>query len=121
MNRVSLVGRITRDPSVYDSANGKIAKFNIATKVGYDSEKKEERVEFVPVTAFGLGDSFLQYLKKGRKVSVDGRVSTDSWEKEGETQWSTYVKVFNGGLQLEDSPKREDSPSEETSEESVGS
>jgi single-strand DNA-binding protein len=108
MNRVSLIGRLTKDPVVFDSSNGKVAKFNLATKVGYDPEKKEDRTEFVPVTAFGLRDSFLQYLKKGRKISVDGRISTDSFEKDGKTEWSTAVKVHNGGLQLEDSLKKEE-------------
>jgi len=100
MNRVNLLGRLTKDPVVFDSANGKVAKFNIATKVGYDAEKKEDRIEFVPVTAFGLKEAFMQYLKKGRMISADGRISTDSYEKEGSTVWSTAVKVHSGGLQL---------------------
>lgn len=111
MNRVSLVGRLTKDPSSFNSENGKVAKFHVATKVGYDPEKKEDRVEFVPVTAFGLQEAFLQYLKKGRMVSIDGRVSTDSYEKDGVTKYDTSVKVNNGGLQLVGSaPKAEDAP-----------
>lgn len=110
MNRTNLIGRLTKDPMTFDSANGKVAKFNIATKVGYDPEKKEDRIEYVPVTAFGLRDAFLEYLKKGRKVSVDGRISTDSYEKDGATIWQTTVKVHNGGLQLQDSQKREETP-----------
>jgi len=116
MNRTNLVGRLAKDPVIFDSANGKVAKFNIATKVGYDAEKKEDRIEYVPVTAFGLRDAFLEYLKKGRKVSVDGRVSTDSYEKEGATVWQTTVKVHNGGLQLEDSQKKEETPAVATEE-----
>lgn len=111
MNRVSLVGRLTKDPSSFPSENGKVAKFHIATKVGYDTEKKEDRVEFVPVTAFGLQEAFLQYLKKGRMVSIDGRVSTDSYEKEGTMIYTTSVKVHNGGLQLVGSaPKAGEAP-----------
>lgn len=106
MNRVSLLGRLTKDPNSFDSANGKIAKFNLATKVGYDTEKKEDRVEFVPVTAFGLQEAFLQYLTKGRMVSIDGRISTDSYEKDGEKIYTTTVKVHNGGLQLVGSAPR---------------
>ncbi len=109
MNRVSLLGRLTKDPNAFDSANGKIAKFNIATKVGYDVEKKEDRIEFVPVTAFGLQESFLQHLKKGRMVSIDGRISTDQYEKDGNQVYTTTVKVHNGGLQLVGSkPKGEE-------------
>ena len=116
MNRAMLVGRLTKDPVTFDSSNGKIAKFNIATKVGYDPEKKEDRIEYVPVTAFGIREAFLQYLKKGRKVSIDGRISMDSFEKEGVTQWKTTVKVHNGGLQLEDSPKKDESDSSAAAE-----
>ena len=100
MNNVSLVGNLTRDPYYIDSPKGKIAKFNLATKVGYDPEKKEDRVEFVPVTAFGISEAFQPFLKKGRAVSVHGRIGTDSYEKDGQTKYDTAVKVSNGGLQL---------------------
>ncbi len=100
MNIVSLVGNLTRDPYYIDAPSGKIAKFNLATKVGYDSEKKQDRVEFVPITAFGISEKFMEYLKKGRTVSIQGRVGTDSYEKEGQTKYDTAVKVSNGGLQL---------------------
>ena len=110
MNRTNLVGRLTKDPITFDSENGKVAKFNIATKVGYDPDKKEDRMEFVPVTAFGLKDAFLEYLYKGRLVSVEGRVSTDTYEKDGQTIWSTTVKCHNGGLQLQGAGKKDDNP-----------
>jgi len=101
MNVVSLVGNLTRDPKYFDGKEGrKIAKFDIATKVGYDSEKKEDRVEFVPITAFGISEKFMGYLKKGRAVSVHGRVGTDSYEKDGNKIYSTMVKVSNGNLRL---------------------
>ena len=101
MNVVSLVGNLTRDPFYIDAREGKkIAKFDLATRVGYDSEKKEDRVEFVPITAFGVSEAFQAYLKKGRTVSVMGRVGTDSFEKDGQKVWSTTVKVFNGSLRL---------------------
>lgn len=120
MNRVSLLGRLTKDPNTFDSQNGKIAKFNIATKVGYDAEKKEDRIEFVPVTAFGLQEAFLQYLTKGRMVSVDGRISTDQYEKDGQNIYTTTVKVHNGGLQLVGSaPKGEEAPASNSPAESI--
>ncbi len=101
MNNVSLVGNLTRDPHYINAADGKkIAKFNLATKVGYDSEKKQDRVEFVPITAFGISEAFQPFLKKGRAVSINGRVGTDSYEKDGQMKYDTAVKVSNGGLQL---------------------
>jgi len=110
MNVVTLVGNLTRDPYYIDTENGKkIAKFDLATKVGYDPEKKEDRTEFVPITAFGISEKFQQYLKKGRAVSVCGRVGTDSFEKNGEKQYRTCVKVFNGSLQLVGAAPKADS------------
>ena len=119
MNRTNLIGRLTKDPVTFDSANGKVAKFNMATKVGYDPEKKEDRMEFVPVTAFGLKDAFLEYLYKGRLVSVEGRVSTDSYEKDGETVWQTTVKCHNGGLQLQGAGKKDEETTPEAATEEV--
>ena len=106
MNTVSLVGRLTRDPHLIESKNGKIAKFDLATKVGYDSENKKDRVEFVPITAFGLADAFLEHLKKGRMVSLFGRVGQDRFEKDGSTQYVTSVKVQGATVQLLDSKNR---------------
>ena len=114
MNQVSLVGNLTRDPFFIDSGNGKkIAKFDLATEVGYDSEKKEKRVEFVPVTAFGISEAFSEYLKKGRAVSISGRVGTDSFEKDGQKVYRTTVKCFNGSLRLVGAaPKKESEAAE---------
>lgn len=109
MNSVNLVGNLTRDPAFFEQEKGFIAKFDIATEVGYDTEKKEQRVEFVPITAFNISESFKAHLKKGRKVSVTGRVGTDTYEKEGQKIYATTVKVQNGSLRLVDSPKKEES------------
>ena len=111
MNSVNLVGNLVRDPAFFkQDEKSFVAKFDIATEVGYDAEKKENRVEFVPITAFGISEAFKQYLKKGRKVSINGRVGTDSYEKGGETVYTTTVKVFNGSLRLLDSSKKEEAP-----------
>lgn len=108
MNNVSLVGNLTRDP-VYFVQDDKsfVAKFDIATDVGYDAEKKEQRVEFVPITGFGVSEKFKDHLKKGRKVSVSGRVGTDAYEKDGQKVYATTVKAFNGSIRLLDSPKKD--------------
>lgn len=110
MNSVNLVGNLTRDPHFFEQGDKKsfVAKFDIATEVGYDQEKKEERVEFVPITAFGISEAFKSYLKKGRKVAIMGRVGNDAYEKDGQKIYATTVKVFSGQLKLVDSPKKEE-------------
>jgi single stranded DNA-binding protein len=109
MNAVNLVGNLTRDPAYFAQDDKSfVAKFDIATEVGYDTEKKEQRVEFVPITVFGITEGFKAFLKKGRKVSVSGRVGTDTYDKGGEKVYATTVKVFSGSLRLVDSPKAEE-------------
>jgi single-strand DNA-binding protein len=109
MNIVILIGNLTKDPAFFKQEKGDyVAKFDIATEYGFDVEEKKQKVEFVPITAFGISESFKSYLKKGRKVSVQGRVGTDSYEKEGQKVWATTVKVFNGSLRLIDPPKKEE-------------
>ena len=110
LNSVNLVGNLTKDPKFFEQEDKSfIAKFSIATEYGYDAEKKENRVEFVPITAFGVSAAFMPYLKMGRKVSVIGRVGNDSYtDKEGKKVYNTTVKVSNGSLKLVDSPKKEE-------------
>ena len=112
MNNVSLVGNLTRDPAFFQKDDKFIAKFDIATEVGYDAEEKKQRVEFVPITAFGITEAFKKHLTKGSKVSVNGRVGTDSYDKDGQTVFATTVKAFNGSVRLLDSPKNQESESE---------
>ena len=120
MNNVSLVGNLTRDP-VYFAQDDKtfVAKFDIATEVGYDQEKKEHRVEFVPITAFSVSAAFKDHLKKGRKVSVVGRVGTDTYEKDGQKVYACTVKAFNGSVRLLDSPKKDNAASAADSTETM--
>ena len=109
MNTVSLVGNLTRDPAFFVQEDKTyVAKFDIATEVGYDSEKKEQRVEFVPITAFSISESFKKHLTKGRKISLSGRVGTDSYEKDGNKVYTCCVKAFNGSIRLIDSPKKQE-------------
>lgn len=108
MNNVSLVGNLTRDPAWFIQEDKDwVAKFDVATETGYDAKEKKQRVEFVPITAFGISESFKKHLIKGRKVSIMGRVGNDSYEKDGQTQYTCCVKAFNGSVRLLDSPKKQ--------------
>jgi single-strand DNA-binding protein len=81
-NKVVLLGHLTRDVELrYSQANSAIAKTAIATsrKFTANGEKKEE-VCFVDLTFFGRsGEIANQYLKKGSKVMIEGRLSFDQW------------------------------------------
>jgi single-strand DNA-binding protein len=81
-NKVVLLGNLTRDVEMrYSQTNSAIAKTAIATsrKFTANGEKKEE-VCFVDLTFFGRsGEIAHQYLKKGSKVMIEGRLSFDQW------------------------------------------
>jgi single-strand DNA-binding protein len=81
-NKVVLLGNLTRDVEIrYSQSNSAIAKTAIATsrKFTANGEKKED-VCFVDLTFFGRsGEIAHQYLKKGSKVMIEGRLSFDQW------------------------------------------
>jgi single-strand DNA-binding protein len=81
-NKVVLLGNLTRDIEIrYSQNNSAIAKTGIATsrKFTTNGEKKEE-VCFVDLTFFGRsGEIANQYLRKGSKVMIEGRLSLDQW------------------------------------------
>ena len=81
-NKIVLVGNLTRDVEIRYSQNGSaVAKTGLATsrKFTVNGEKKEE-VCFVDITFFGRsGEIANQYLRKGSKVLIEGRLAFDQW------------------------------------------
>ena len=99
LNRVMLIGRLTKEVELRYSQNGTaIASFSIANNKTYtvNGEKKEE-VSFFNVTAFGKhGEMVAQYCKKGQQVAVEGRLQQKSWvNQEGKKQYSIEIVSDN--------------------------
>jgi len=83
-NRVILVGRLTRDPELrYLPSGTAVATFGIATSRTWtdrNTNEKKEEVMFIDVTSFARSAEIVnQYLKKGNKVLVEGRLVLDRW------------------------------------------
>lgn len=78
INQVILMGRLTRDPEQRTTSTGKtIASFSIAV----DRGGQDDAADFFDVTAWEkLGELVMQYLAKGRRVLVQGRLRQDSWD-----------------------------------------
>jgi single-strand DNA-binding protein len=99
-NRVVLVGNLTRDPQLsYTPANTAVCKFGIATNRTWkdrDGNSREE-VCFVDCTVFGrAGETFNQYMSKGRSVLVEGRLHFSQWTtSEGDKRSKHEVVVEN--------------------------
>ena len=96
INKVILIGNLGRDPEVSYTPNGlAVAKFSIATSDRWKDKKTgemQERTEWHRVTAFGkLGEICGEYLSKGKQVYIEGRLQTNSWEKDGITRYSTDI------------------------------
>ena len=82
INRVVLVGRLTRDPESQYTPNGiAIAKFTVAVdRFSKDPETGEKETDFIPVVTFRRSAEFVtQFITKGRLVGVDGRIQVRSW------------------------------------------
>lgn len=97
MNKVVLLGRLTRDPEVRYRQGEKpfaIAKYTLAVNRIYRNNGKEE-ADFINCTAFGDAGEFAEkYLKQGTKILVSGRIQTGSYtNKEGQKVYTTEVIV----------------------------
>ena len=99
MNRVCLVGRLTKDPvcEYVNTSNGSIARtrFTIAVDRGFSSnnEGNGPTADFISVTAWRKqAENLTKYQKKGNRISVEGRLQVDNYtNKDGQQVWSTYV------------------------------
>lgn len=99
LNKVLLMGRLTRDPELRVSAGGlSICKFSIAVSrkyKGQDGEMKEE-VAFIDVDAFGKqADVVSKYFVKGKAIFVEGRLKLDQWESDGQKRSKLGVVLEN--------------------------
>ena len=98
LNKVMLIGNLTRDPELrYTPSGAAVCTFGIATNryyVASDGQKKEE-TEFVKIVSWNkLAELCSQLLAKGRKVYVEGRLQTRSWETpDGQNKQTTEVVI----------------------------
>nr|DAT23688.1 MAG TPA: Single strand binding protein [Caudoviricetes sp.] len=98
MNKVILMGRLTRDPEVRYSQNDSsmaIARFSLAVDRRYKKQGDETTADFFNCTAFGKQGEFVEkYLKKGTKVVVTGRIQNDNYtNKDGQKVYSVQIMV----------------------------
>jgi single-strand DNA-binding protein len=94
-NQAIVMGNLTRDPELRATPSGpQVASFAVATNRTWmdQSGERKEAVEYHEIVAWGkLGELAAQYLSKGRKVMVIGRLQTQSWEKDGVKRSRTEI------------------------------
>ncbi|MDD5065281.1 MAG: single-stranded DNA-binding protein [Phycisphaerae bacterium] len=110
LNEVILVGRLTRDAELKATATGtSVLHFSIAVNkpVKKNGEWNEEAI-FVNVTVWGKSaDAIYQYLGKGKQVAVQGELSQDRWEQDGQRKEKMYVTANHVQLLGSLGPKKE--------------
>lgn len=105
LNRVQLIGNLTRDPELrYTPAGNAVCTFGMATNRSWttDAGEKREEVDFHRIVAWNkLAELCSQFLVKGRKVYVEGRLSTRSWTGQDGAQKSTTEVVIDDMILLD--------------------
>lgn len=90
MNNVTLMGRLTRDPELkYSQAGKAYCRFTVAI----NREFNREEADFINCLAFGkIAETIAEYLKKGRRMALQGRIQTGSYQNNnGDTVYTTEV------------------------------
>lgn len=104
LNKVTLIGNLTRDPEMRFTPSGAgVCSFGIATNRQWTVEgEKKEDVEFHKIVAWNkLAEICAQLLTKGRKVYVEGRLQTRSWQAQDGAQKSTTEIVIDDMILLD--------------------
>ena len=95
INQVIIMGNLTRDPELRQTPNGQsVCSFSLALNRSYKDASGEwqEMTDYVDVTAWAnLGERVAQYMTKGRRCLVTGRLQSRSWEQEGQKRSKVEV------------------------------
>ena len=107
LNQAQLIGNLGRDPEFRSLQNGgKVANISVATTESWidkQSGEKREKVEWHRVAVFNPAAISLleKHVKKGDMVRISGKLQTSSYQKDGQTHYSTeiVVKPYEGEIQ----------------------
>ena len=91
MNQVTLIGRLTKDPELKYTQGGKaFCKFSIAVT----REFNRDEADFISCVAWDKrAETIAEYLRKGRRIAIQGRLNVRNYEQNGESKWITEVIV----------------------------
>lgn len=100
LNRVTLIGRLTANPESRTTPSGQtVVSFSVATNMSWKDQdgQKQEKTEFHNIVAWRkLAEIITQYLKKGSKIYIEGRLQTRNWEDQnGVKKYRTEIVTEN--------------------------
>lgn len=137
LNKAMIIGNVTRDPEVKTTPSGQsVTSFSVATNRVWTNAQgqKQEAVEYHNIVAWGkLAEICGQYLNKGKKIYVEGRLQTRGWQgQDGVKRYKTEIVAENmimldrggapgtgGGAQPTSQPAEDQGPAEEPQEEEI--
>jgi single-strand DNA-binding protein len=97
LNKAMLLGYVGKDPELrYTSSGTAVASFSLATNESWKDKEgeRQERTEWHNCTAWGkLAEIVGEYVKKGSKLYVEGKIQTESYEKDGVKKYTTKIVV----------------------------
>lgn len=95
LNKAMVFGNLTRDPELRSLPSGtQVCSFGLATNRVYNDRdgKRQEMTEYHNIVVFGRqAENTAKYLHKGNSAYVEGRLQTQSWEKDGQKQYRTEI------------------------------
>lgn len=98
MNKVFLIGRLTRDPELrYTGSNIPVASFSLAVNRNYTSQSGEREADFINIVVWRKqAENVKNYLQQGSQVAIDGRIQTRTYDdKDGNKRYITEVIADN--------------------------
>lgn len=116
INKAIILGNLGKDPDTKYTASGSaVCSFSIATSETWKDKntgEKQEKTEWHNIAAFGkLAEICSQYLTKGSKVYIEGKIQTDKYQKEGVDHYST--KIIAQTMQMLDSRNNQSQPAQQ--------
>lgn len=92
MNKVILIGRLTKDPELKGSNENKVCVFTLAVNRNFTNQNGEREADFIQIKTFRkIAENCINFLHKGSLVSVIGSIRTGSYQKDGVTIFTTNI------------------------------
>lgn len=97
MNKVFLIGRLTRDPELrYTGSNTAVASFSLAVNRNFTNQSGEREADFINIVVWRKqAENVKKYVSKGSLIAVEGRIQTGSYERDGQRVYTTDVVADN--------------------------
>ncbi len=101
MNRVFLIGNLTRDPEITETTSGiKVCRFGLAVNRSYTNAAGERKTDFFNVVCWrGLAETVAKYMHKGSKICVSGSIETREYDP-GDGNKRTYVDIVASDVEF---------------------